>query len=258
MNDNEQPQVAERVQGYREYTYNGSTMPSVSSVLGVGKDENLMRWHAKTAVEHALNGVTEKRTGSTRMFQSWGISPKDIKAVVSISSDEPARVRDKAAAVGSRVHELIAEGRRPDDTDEQSVRNAYKSYEMWLKDIGGFAFVEQERPVVRCSRNGFWYAGTPDAVIDVGQRRILIDWKVTSRIRDSHALQAAAYAHAWNSSHNLKRAGRPVTDAWVVRLSKTTPQYEYREVDIERAYKIFEKYLYIHQTAGSCWKTTSK
>ena len=256
---NEQPkQIAQPVSGFRRYTYKGCEIPSVTSVLDVGKSDYLLGWHAKLAATYALDKVVKRTKSGRRDYKDLGLTVDSAKGIVDDAMEAPLRVRDEAAGVGSRIHELIAEGRRPTDSDSDSVRIAYQSYEMWLEDIGEFTFVEQERPIACHSRDGFWYAGTPDAVIEVDGRRILIDWKVTSAIRISHALQAGAYATAWNSPENLQRVGKPVTAAWVIRLAKAFPYYEYKEVDIERAYLTFEKYLYIQQTEGDCWKTASK
>ena len=256
---NEQPEpIAERIHGFGQYAYNGIEMPSVTSVLDWGKDDYLFGWHAKLAANYALDKFIKRTASGRRDYRASGLTADSAREVVDEAVNSPVRARDEAAQVGSRVHELIAKGQSPTRYDNDSVCQAYQSYKKWVEDIGEFTFVEQERPIAHQTREGFWYAGTPDAIIEVEGRRILIDWKVTSGIRVSHALQAGAYATAWNSPENLQRVGIPVTKAWVVRLSKNFTHYEYKEVDIERAFLIFEKYLYIQQTAGNCWKTVSK
>lgn len=73
-------------------------------------------------------------------------------------------------------------------------------------------------------------AGTYDALVEIGGKRIIIDWKSSKAVRDKHRLQVAFYAKNAN-----------VDEAWVVALGAKTKQgYSVSKVNIDREYNRIE------------------
>lgn len=235
----------------KRYDYKGQIIPSVTAVLSaIEINQSLCEWYAKVTAQALIDRIVPRTEKGRRDYKSIGLSSYSVKELSKDARQETHRQRDAAASIGSRVHDLIYfHADVADSTDNGYVHTAHQSYKKWCEDMGGFKFVKQEVPLVGETSDGFLYAGTPDAIIEVDGRRIVVDWKTSAQIRTNHALQVAAYAKAWNASDAAS-----VDEAWVLRLSKHYEGYEHKVVDIDTAYALFEKYLYIYEMQGGCWK----
>jgi hypothetical protein len=89
----------------------------------------------------------------------------------------------------------------------------------------------------------YGFAGTVDAVARRRDRPdaglVILDWKTSNQIYPTYAMQLAAYARAIEET-----VGEKVVEAWVVRLDKTKPKFQAKQVaDIERAFALFQAAL---------------
>ena len=94
---------------------------------------------------------------------------------------------------GTDVHKIAEEiihGREVDVPDHLVAH--VEGYVRWLDDFD-VAPVLTERPVASRS---LWYAGTFDAIVDMGGVRWGLDWKTSKGVYGSTALQVAAYMGA--------------------------------------------------------------
>ena len=75
-----------------------------------------------------------------------------------------------------------------------------------------FEVVENEKMVYSAT---YLFAGAVDAVIRVNGKLVIMDWKTSNRIQNEYALQASAYAKAYE-----EMTGLVVDEAWIVRFDK--------------------------------------
>lgn len=78
------------------------------------------------------------------------------------------------------------------------------------------------------------YAGEIDAIgRGPGGELVVLDWKTSNAIKDTYAMQLAAYAHALEEME-----GEKVQQGWVVRFDKTAEHglYEARKIRVRNTH----------------------
>lgn len=121
--------------------------------------------------------------------------------------------RDKAAELGTIVHEMVEEyiksgttrkgidlvlDNELTDADAKSVMSAFSAFEEWFES-NKFSIVEQEVQLVSEVHK---YGGTPDAIaLDGKGRLVLLDWKTSSGVYADFLYQLALYRVLWNENH---------------------------------------------------------
>jgi hypothetical protein len=126
----------------------------------------------------------------------------------------------KELKIGTRVHELIEghEGGKEikfKKADKDEVRNGIKAYLEWVSHyLPSFIEVEME---VEDREAGV--VGHFDALVKIGDKRVLVDYKTSSSIRLSYWVQLAQYA---------KMRGGDIDEVGVVRLDKDLGTYEFQ------------------------------
>jgi len=115
--------------------------------------------------------------------------------------------RDKAAELGSIVHELVEKFIKNEyplfstlglsDNDIKSVKSAFQAFEEWFES-NKFEIVEQEIHLVSEQHK---YGGTPDAIARDGKGRlVLLDWKTSNGVYQDFLYQLGAYRILWNET----------------------------------------------------------
>lgn len=106
--------------------------------------------------------------------------------------------RDEAADFGTKVHELVEKTIKgkldPAELDDvpHGVRFGYEAYLDW-QSMTKLKVIATELEMVS-EKHG--YAGTPDAIGQIGDNQmVLLDWKTSKGVYDSHLIQVAAYAN---------------------------------------------------------------
>ena len=114
--------------------------------------------------------------------------------------------RDKAAELGTIVHEMVQEyvgGNDPSliipgtltNADRNAIDSAFEAFLEWF-EAGSFTIVEQEMQLVS---ETYKFGGTPDAVArDSKGRLVLIDFKTSDGVYSDHLVQLGAYRILWN------------------------------------------------------------
>ena len=75
----------------------------------------------------------------------------------------------------------------------------------------------------------------------------VVDFKTSNGIYDTHILQVAAYAKAYEEMN-----GTPVSRALVVRFDKKEPTFEVQElVDIDASFRAFQAALFLWRTLNN-------
>jgi hypothetical protein len=117
--------------------------------------------------------------------------------------------RDKAAELGTIVHEMVEEyirGGHPYDVfpdgiapeDQGRVMSAFGAFEEWFES-NKFQVVGQE---MQLTSKTHLYGGTPDAIaLDAKGRLCLIDFKTSDGVYSDYLYQLGAYRILWNENN---------------------------------------------------------
>jgi hypothetical protein len=117
-------------------------------------------------------------------------------------------IASKAAAEGTQVHnaiEAILNGEQVDWIDEYGA--AKYSLDVWKMILKFADFWNTHKPELIATEYHLFsdqheYAGTNDIVCRLNDKLWLIDIKTSNSLHTSYDLQLAAYAKAWNETHN--------------------------------------------------------
>jgi hypothetical protein len=158
------------------YTKDGKRVPGTTTVIGRFKDSSALIYWAYNRGKEGLE-----------LYES----------------------RDKAAELGTIVHEMVEEfvkGWHPYEVipvgitpeDQERVMSAFSAFEEWFES-NKFEIVEQE---VQLVSEVHQYGGTPDAIaLDGKGRLVLLDWKTSDGVYSDHLVQLGAYRILWNETH---------------------------------------------------------
>lgn len=135
-----------------------------------------------------------------KFFEEW---LKDV----GHSADIIAR---KAAEEGTLVHESIEKYLKGEELiwiEENGIVNY--PLEVWRMILKFTDFWTTYKPKLIASEHHIFsdehqYAGTIDLVVELGEKRWLLDIKTSNSLHTSYELQLAAYANAWNESFEEK------------------------------------------------------
>lgn len=168
--DNKQVNVLDQ----RFYRRNGKYYPSVSSILNYFP--------------------------KNQFFHSW---LKDVGHNSEI-------IANKAAGEGTQVHnavEAFLNGEELTWIDEYG--NAKYNLDVWRMILKFADFWNTHKPELIATEyhlfsDEYEYAGTADLVVKLFDNIWLLDLKTSNSLHTSYDLQLAAYAQAWNETHNEK------------------------------------------------------
>ena len=175
-----------KVNDQRLYLWDGQRVPSVTTIIGMTPKEFLQYWAANKVAEAAI--------------QKGTVTQNDYRWLKSA----PNRDRDKAAQIGSNVHDTLDRLVNLDDGEEieippEEVPFVDGFYQ--FRDRFNPEFIRTEETVLG-EIDGHGYAGSFDALIKMNDENWLIDFKTTrSGVHAEVALQLAAYAHAQKIIH---------------------------------------------------------
>ena len=164
--------------------------------------------------------------------------PDFVDQTIASAKKRPDQVRDQAADIGLRTHQLIEsylEAKKDGLTiarEDSGIPEIIRNWAVNFLDLEKpfQAFVEWERQsrieITMAEQRVYspihYHAGTMDAI---GKRpdgkTVVMDWKTSNRLYPESKLQVAAYSHAYAQMY-----GEKVSEAWIVRLGKTKPEFE--------------------------------
>jgi hypothetical protein len=198
------PKAARTVSRGRIYTINGLNLWSVTTIIGNGLPKPAIAgWQARTIAEFAvanhkqlaamLAGVRIRRAeGDPNVYVTT--DPDAVKAAIDYLKESPWRESKRKMDVGSAVHleaeAYVLEVPRPEP--DGIVAPFLQSFRHFLDDFQP-GILASEATVYNPTES---YAGTLDAILEIGGKRILCDWKTGKDIYPDVALQLAAYANA--------------------------------------------------------------
>lgn len=196
------PKAARTVNRGRIYTINGQSLWSVTTILANGLPKPAIAgWQARLIAEYAvanwrqLGGLVaavrlEKNGDGLHVVSD----PDAVQGAVDWLKGAPWRESERKMNLGSAVHaeaEAYVLG-TPRPEPPLTVAPYIASFRHFLDDFE--PVYEMTEATVYNTRES--YAGTLDAIVRIGGRRLLCDYKTGKDIYPDVALQLAAYAHA--------------------------------------------------------------
>ena len=163
----------------------GEKVPGVTSILNGLPKPFLKPWGEKMAAEYAVDNL-----GPIVQLVING----QRKAAVDMIKGASRRYTTERADIGTEAHELFE--RMGNGEDIGRVHTDFEGYvEQFQKFMDDFKpeFLMQE---VTIWSNKHRYAGSFDAILEVGGETIIADWKTTKSIYPEVGLQLAAYRYA--------------------------------------------------------------
>ena len=267
--------------GNRVYTWTGrgriEQFYSVTTLLQLGLPKYLVPWASKLIAEATYADVEQHGKKALKVWAREGRAYLDECRANGMKLEradetpkglalrwlkgEPDRVRDKAAARGSAVHEAaedtvlerVREAERLYIAGEMPVFDAgidpyMQSFIRWLNDFRP-RFVATEATVYNRSQ---WYAGTLDAIVEVlvdGEWiRLVVDYKSGRNIYPEVALQCAAYARGEfiGGADGVTEFPVPAVDGTAV-LHLTPKGYRFRRLRYDD--QVYRTFLYTREVA---------
>jgi hypothetical protein len=217
----------------RMYGWGDETFHSVTTILNALGKPWLGAWAAKMVAE-----------GTDDMWDEIGrMRKRDSRAAIRFMKGLPWDKRDKAADLGTAVHDAI----------EAAVLG--QTPPPYAPDVaprmGHFdRFTADYRPTWLASEatvfsRKYKYAGTLDGIAKIGAETLLIDVKTSRDIYPEYALQLAAYRHAeFLGLPDGSEAPVPATDGAAVL--HITPD-DYRLVRLRSDDEVLRYFLYVAQ-----------
>lgn len=232
--------------GIRTYTWQGRELPSVTSVQRMaGIPHQLHTWaisqvvHRATGEAHTLTAMLNReRRPRERALESNRLEEAS-KWLRAAATDE----RDRAGAIGSAVHDAIANGVSPDDIGETldtikdgvpvtvdgvAVRERMRQFLDWRR-ASGAVVLAQEFQVFNLTAG---YAGSGDMIVGFPSGRVaLVDLKTGSGVFSEHAIQVRAYLEGEFVGKGdvvddaTTRTLRAVTDLGILHLAEDHWEY---------------------------------
>jgi hypothetical protein len=173
--------------GLRLYRWMGRELPSVTSIRRMaGMPHGLHQWTINQVISNAIDhwpALTERLAGG---------DPAQLKLVRHELRTAATAERDRAADLGTAVHDAAAAGKSPLEVPPE-VAPRLRQYLDWLA-VSGAEVLASERQAWNLTLG---YAGTFDLLARLRDGSLwLVDIKTGKAAYPEHALQLIAYAMA--------------------------------------------------------------
>lgn len=161
--------------------------PGATTILKVLGKQALVPWAAKKTAE-AYTDMILKAKGEP-----------NLEKIEKEAQKAPFKERDKAGDHGTNVHNLIDEflknGVMPKEKD-----SSFEEFLKWYRSTD-MRFLLGDTPVISVN---YGFGGKLDALfVDKKDRIVLVDFKTSKGIYDSHFIQLGAYATALEETYGL-------------------------------------------------------
>lgn len=205
---------------HRHYI-NGVMVPGVTTISGTiddGKSGALQGWAAKLTAQYIVSNL--RMVDGAAWVGDLQLTPETAGGIFSAAKKNYKDVRDTAADLGTRVHDLCEKyWAQPDiQPAQEDERPAFEAFKRWVAAYS-VKMVETERHVYSLEEN---YAGILDLVALVNGEKYIVDIKTSSRISPGFMVQVGGYAYAREemTKEDLSHAG-------ILRLDKEGGVYEW-------------------------------
>jgi hypothetical protein len=184
------------------------TVPKIQTIKRSGS-----RFYVNPETDEKVPGVTSILSGLPKPFlQYWGqklvaefavdnfaaysalVLNGQRQAAIDVLKNAPRRYTSERAEIGSEAHDLFERIGRGEDIGK--VHPDFQGYvDRFNEFLDDFQpnFLMQEETVWS---NTHRYAGSFDAILEIGGETVICDWKTTKSVYPEVGLQLAAYRHA--------------------------------------------------------------
>ena len=239
--------------GQRWYEWRGERYWSVTTILSGGLPKRaLIYWSANEVANFACDNADEVK---------HLVDKGERDAAYDLLKRSPWRKRDKAADIGTAIHEAIEAHVLGKPTPEWPLplRPRMQAFERFLAEyepsfvpapvVGqhrelGDGILLAEAPVFNRTQH---YAGTLDGVVEIGGRTLVLDVKTSARgIYPEIGMQLAAYRFAeFVGLPDGSEQAMPATDGAVALHLPDDGTYELREIQADE--ETFRSFLYVRE-----------
>jgi hypothetical protein len=221
---------------------------SVTSAIGVLKQEWIAPWYAKIVAENAAEVMMELMNGGMLPYYDEEEDDYDFEAIANDLKASPEWERDDAGWLGDEVHEAAERILWLSKGNPNVAMEVYLSIEESLDEetaircLGVVRFLEQNEVEViatefRVFNDTHGYAGSCDIIAKVNGHIVFIDLKTSRNWDDKFPLQISAYANGeYILDANDKRVEMPEGSGeakGAVLWLKANGKSEYWEVNID-------------------------
>ncbi|MBN19492.1 MAG: hypothetical protein CL758_08480 [Chloroflexi bacterium] len=217
----------QNIQGKRYYVLPGYSEKPLISVTTVVKDvidkPALVNW----AKNIGINSSQE----TLKSYLGQTVTLDLIKDFQIKSKNAVEKTSTSAADFGTYAHHLIEsiiKGENPQIPKEytETINSFFKWRNQFNIDI---LFSE-----ICVYSKKYSVAGTLDAIGIKDNKIILVDWKTSKALYPEYALQAGGYICCLEDMTNNE-----INEGWIVRLGKSSPEFEVKAINIENSKKGF-------------------
>lgn len=214
-------------------------LPSVTSITGIiDKSRVLIPWAVNLDfdwLQDKVNEFASKNTqipGSAVLFQLIEEARKQHNIKKEEAADIGTAIHAFAEAFGGYKLGKCECPQLPIKAPVE-VKNGISAFLEWY-NTNNVEFLECERFVYS---KDFGYVGLTDAVIKLGDKKYVVDYKSAKYIYDEAKLQVAAYTCAY-----IEEMTEEVAGSLILRFGKENGELEVHETPIEDVYKNFDAF----------------
>jgi hypothetical protein len=160
----------------------------------------------------------------------------------ALAGNDPTKVRDKAADIGTLTHYMVEchiKGTDPDLSEYSAANidkaeNGFLAFLDWEKDVKP-TYLNSELGVVS---EKYRYGGTVDQIVKKNGDLWLLDLKTSKGIYVDMKIQVAAYKMAYE-----EQTGRILSEVHILKLGKEDGSFEHHKLsqkDIDYGWAVFQ------------------
>jgi hypothetical protein len=182
------------------------------------------------SVTHILDVSAPKEFGLINFFKQN--TPEEIEEI-------SGKARENGTLVHDACEKLLNGVEIPLSEYPTKAKKALMAFNDWFYTVNPTNMVTEQM----VASKEYKYAGTLDLVCNIGDKRVLIDFKTNkSSIYFSNKLQVQAYRQAYEET-----TGDKIDECWILRLGTTHKiGYEFKlidEVGVKDFMNVYETYL---------------
>lgn len=152
----------------------------------------------------------------------------------------------RSAEIGTQVHTYIDRLLKDEDVNDipDQLEPAIQGFLKWRRKYIDWEYIGSELGVYSTK---YSVAGTIDALFNTPDGYVIVDWKTSSGIYDSHAIQVSVYAEAFRDMTKKRK----LAGAMVVRFGNSYPLVG-NEKDRTMPKVFTNRVETVHLTKGEC------
>lgn len=202
---------------------------SVTKVIGILDKPALLSWASRITAEYLINLIPDIKSGNLVL------SPEDAKNLFYKAKAEASRLRDEAADIGTKTHEVIEEYLKTKKKPKGlalEVQKTFDAFVIFAKEMKLGEIIASEKILY----SSYGYCGKLDIVAYLDGKKYLIDIKTSKGFYKEMPMQLSAYCSAYEEMTKGKIDG-----IGIIRLSKEDGLPYWRDYTDQRdiAFKMF-------------------